>query len=548
MLTVREALTMPTLARASVVAGHGGLDREITGVHIIDIPEAHYEWGRAGVLLLTTCFGLKDAPDRQAALIPKLVELEFACVVFSVGYYLKETPDVIRQAADELNFPVIETPWDLMFIDITETIYEKIVSRQYAVLQKSNHIHELLTNLVLRGGDLNDLAERLARLLKRSITIEDPACCVLASGQYGAVDKARERSIQLGRASSQVAQRLMETGIYDKLLHKMGPVHVPPIPELDMPMERIVAPIIVDREIHGYIWIISGGRPLTKLDELAIRHGATVAALIMFKEQAVREAEEALRGDFFEQLLKGAPHTALLTEQARQLGYRLNQPHQVLLVRGKPAAGGSSRPLGTVVDNWLRSQAHRALIVWRNEGLMLVIESHKVSAGKELAESMIAALSHPTRRLLIGIGSVFKSVNGESTGIQRSYDEAREAAAVGAALGQQEGIVIFEELGILHWLYQLSPEQQMQNSYIKHIDTLADYDAARKTELVKTLETYLDHGGSLVETAEALFLHRNSLLHRVNRIEQLCQVNLRDPHHRLNLHAAVKSYLLHKGD
>lgn len=548
MLTVREALTMPAFDRAQVVAGHGGLGREIRGAHIIDVPDAHYEWGRPGVLLLTTCFGLKDAPDRQAALIPKLVELEFAGVVFSVGYYLKETPDVIREAADELNFPVIETPWDLMFIDITETVYQQIVNRQYAVLQKSNQIHELLTNLVLRGGDLNDLAERLARLLKRSITIEDSALRVLANGQCGPIDKARERSIQLGRASSEVAQWLLEAGIYDKLLHKMGPVHVPPMPELDMPMERIMAPIIVDREIHGYMWIISGGRPLTQLDELAIRHGATVAALIMFKEQAVREAEEALRGDFFEQLLKGAPHTAVLTEQARQFGYRLNEPHQVLLIRGKPTAGGSSRPLGTVVDNWLRSQGHRALIVWRSEGLVLVIESHNVSVGQNLAESMIAALSHPARRLLIGLGSIFKSINGESEGIQRSYDEAREAATIGAALGQQEGFVIFEELGILHWLYQLSPEQQLQNSYIKHIDTLADYDIARKTELVKTLETYLDHGGSLVETAQALYLHRNSLLHRVNRIEQLCKVNLRDPHHRLNLHAAVKSYLLHKAD
>lgn len=548
MLTVREALTMPVFAGAQVVAGDAGLDRELSGVHIIDVPDAHYEWGRAGVLLLTTCFGLKDAPDRQAGLIPKLVELEFAGVVFSVGYYLKETPDVIREAADKLGFPVIETPWELMFIDITETIYEQIVNRQYRVLQKSNQIHERLTNLVLRSGNLDDVAETLAKLLRRSITIEDPAFRVLANGQYGPVDQARERSIVLGRTTPEVARRLMEAGIYDKVLNKMVPVHVPPIPELDMPMERIIAPIIVDREIHGYIWIISGGRPLTELDELAIRHGATVAALIMFKEQAVREAEEALHGDFFKQLLKGAPHTVGLTEQARQLGYRLQQAHQVLFIRGKPTAGGSSRPLTNVVDNWLRSQGQRALIVWRNEGLVLVIESHKESAGKELAESMIIALSHPARPLLIGIGCVFKSAHGESEGIQRSYEQAREAAAIGSALGPQEGVVIFEELGILHWLYNLTPKQQAQNAYLKHIDTLVAYDSARKTQLVKTLETYLDHGGSLVETAEALFLHRNSLLHRVNRIEQLCKLNLRDSLHRLNLHAAVKSYILHKAD
>ena len=546
MLTVREALTTTVFKNAQVVAGHEGLDREITGVHIIDIPDVHYEWGRAGILLLTTCFPLKDSPERQAALIPRLVELDFAAVVFSVGYYVKETPAVVCEAANKHNFPVIETPWDLMFIDITETIYEHIVNHQYTLLQKSNQIHDQLTNLVLRAGKLSDLAETLARLLKRSITIEDTAFRVLSNSQYGPIDKARERSIQLGRASPKVAQRLIESGIYDQLLHKMAPVHVGPIPELDMPMERIVAPIIVDREIHGYIWIISGQRPLNKLDELAIRHGATVAALIMFKEQAVEEAKEALRGDFFEQLLKGAPHSAVFTEQARQFGYRFDQSHQVLLIRGRPTAGGSRRPLGTVVDNWLRSQAHRALIVWRHEGLVIIIESNKLSTAKELAQAMIDALSHPARPLLIGIGSIFTSASGESDGIRHSYDQAREAVAVSSALGQEEGMAVFEELGILHWLYNLSPEEQAENSYMKHIKTLSDYDTARNTELVKTLETYLDHGGSLVDTAEALYLHRNSLLHRVNRIEQLCQVNLRDPIQRLNLHAVVKSYLLHR--
>jgi len=63
-------------------------------------------------------------------------------------------------------------------------------------------------------------------------------------------------------------------------------------------------------------------------------------------------------------------------------------------------------------------------------------------------------------------------------------------------------------------------------------------------ELLKTLETYLDHGCSLVEAADALYIHRNTLLHRLKRIEELCDVDLRDPMQRLNLHAVVKDYHL----
>jgi DNA-binding PucR family transcriptional regulator len=80
---------------------------------------------------------------------------------------------------------------------------------------------------------------------------------------------------------------------------------------------------------------------------------------------------------------------------------------------------------------------------------------------------------------------------------------------------------------------------------LKYIHDLAAYDEKRATELVKTLESYLDHGSSLVDTAQALYIHRNTLLHRLERIEQLCPVDLHDPLQRLNLHVAVKGYRLH---
>lgn len=66
MLTLREALEMPVFATAQVVAGHAGLDNEIRWVHIVEIPDAHYQWKRRGVLLLTAGYGLRDAPQRQA--------------------------------------------------------------------------------------------------------------------------------------------------------------------------------------------------------------------------------------------------------------------------------------------------------------------------------------------------------------------------------------------------------------------------------------------------------------------------------------------------
>lgn len=548
MLTVRQALELPALGPATLVAGRAGLDNRINWVHIVDIPDTSYEWKRKGVLLLTAGFGLKGSPARQSALVPKLVEEGFAGMALCVGYYFDSTPEVIRRHADDLGFPIIETPPDLLFIEITEAILERIINHQYALLQQSEQINAQLTELVLQGASLDRLASTLALILKRSITIEDTSFHILAAARHGHIDEARERSLDAGHTAQEVAQRLLDSGIYTKLLEHMEPVRVAPMPDLGMDMERIVAPIIVDREIYAHMWILAGEEPLTELDELAISHGATVAALILLKEQAVRKAEEALRGDFLERLLRGERGSPAFAEQAQRLSFRPEEPCQVMVVRTHSETGGTARTLSDYTDDWLRKRDLRPLLLWRDDRLVMVLESKHVGFGEQMARELYSTFSNPGQRLLIGVGRRRKAMSENGGGVRLSYEEASEAERIGGLLGQEEGVVAFDDLGILHWLYHMPPERWSGNRYLKHVETLAAYDARRGTALVETMETYLEHGGSLVDTAEALFIHRNTLLHRLERIEELCPVDLRDPSHRLNLHAAVKGYWLFRRD
>jgi PucR family transcriptional regulator, purine catabolism regulatory protein len=543
MITLREALEMPVFATAQVVAGHAGLDNEISWVHIVEIPDAHYRWKRQGVLLLTAGYGLRNAPQRQTGLVPRLVEQGFAGMVFSTGYYFDHVPEVIRLEAQRSGFPLIETGREVLFIEITEAILEQIVNRQYHLLQQSTQIHEQLTGLVLEGGDLQSLATALARLLERSVTIESASLRVLAAAQYGSVDEARTRSVNGGRTSAELAQHLLDEGIYDRLLQRKGPLHVAPRPDLGMHMERIVAPVLVEGEIFGYIWIIAGDRPLTDLDELAIARGATGAALILFKEQAVHAAEAALRGDFLEQLLRDAGDLTALSEGARRLNYRLERPHQVLLARGISPGGSALHTFPDDVGDWLREQGLEALLVWRDENLVLVLENEQEEAGERLAQDLVHAISHPARRILVGVGGL----SPPGTGLRNSFSQASQAVEIGAALGKQEGALSFSSLGLLNWLHHLPEVVLEANRFYQKICNLAEYDAGRNGQLLKSLETYLDHGSALLEASEALYVHRNTLLHRLERLETILEIDLHDPWQRQNLFAAIKAYRLHTG-
>ena len=72
------------------------------------------------------------------------------------------------------------------------------------------------------------------------------------------------------------------------------------------------------------------------------------------------------------------------------------------------------------------------------------------------------------------------------------------------------------------------------------LSALSGYDAGHDTDLVHTLRAYFRCDGNVIKTAEALFLHRNSVLYRLAHIEELLEVDLKDSQDRLTLHLAVE--------
>jgi purine catabolism regulator len=546
MLTVREALSLPVFHDSLLVAGESGIDNVINWVHIVDIPEAHYEWHRRGVLLLTAGYGLRDHPDRLEALIPTLVEQGFAGMVLAVGYNFDRAPDALREAADRLAFPLIEAPREILFIEVTEAILERIVNRQYTLLQQSSAVSEQLTELVLQGANLDGLVATLASLIGRSVLVEDASFRIVASAQAGPVDQARLDSVARGRTAAELSQRLVDAGIYAQLQSRLGPVHLPPLPELGMDMERLVTPIIVDREIHGYLWVIIDDQPVSQLDERAISHAATVAALIIFKDLAVRRAEEAQRGDLLERLLQGPPDSVAIGDQALRLRFRPDRAQQVLVIRSESGSRGSPQPLLASVETWLSSTMSRHLAAWRGNQLVVVLENGRERANRDVALALHKALNHPGSRLLIGVGRPCSAEEVRQRGIRRSYEEALEAIQIAEATGVTDGVMVFEELGLLHWLYHLPPERLSESVFSRAVDLLAAHDAERNAELVKSLDAFLEHNGSLVDTAQALYIHRNTLLHRLERIRALTGLDLRTAWQRANLYMALKAHQLQR--
>ena len=540
MLTLREALQLPEFKKARVVAGAAGLDQYIRRVHTVDIPDADFQWGQ-GALLLTVGYGLKDSPERQAALVPTLVENGLVGMLFSIGWYHEAVPASIVSAADKLNFPVVTLPPEAEFITITERLYIEIVNHQFALKERAADINTRLTGIVLSGGDLAAVAQALAEILGRSVLIEDVDHVLLASAEVGPIDENRRLTIEMGRTPSENVRHLEERGIYPRLLKEMRSIRLNAMPELGMTMERVVAPVNVGRELLAYVWIVAGDRPLDDLDVLALGNSATVAALILVKDQAVMEAQQSLRGDFLAELLQ--QETELeerVRERGRMLGYHFDRSHQALFVAILPANDNSQNRFATRLDTWLRTKGVWGLVVPREEGIALIVDARSNEVGEALARELISENNERFENLTVGVSQA----QGKKTPLVALYRQAREAAIIGQRLNSNGGVSCFWKLGLLDWLYHLPEGLLASNPYMEQIAKLGEHDAHHRGDLVATLEAYLEYGGALAEAAKDLNVHRNTLQYRLGRIEDVCGADLRDASQRLNLFVALKAFRL----
>jgi purine catabolism regulator len=102
----------------------------------------------------------------------------------------------------------------------------------------------------------------------------------------------------------------------------------------------------------------------------------------------------------------------------------------------------------------------------------------------------------------------------------------------------------FGELNVYRLLFLLEHSPELASFCQETIGKLIEYDRTQGTELVETLSAYFGHKSNLSQTAEALFVHRNTLLYRMERIREISGLDLDNPETRLSIQLALRAHRL----
>ena len=150
-----------------------------------------------------------------------------------------------------------------------------------------------------------------------------------------------------------------------------------------------------------------------------------------------------------------------------------------------------------------------------------------------LVKSISGTISTGSSHLAIGISMPFSHLEILPTAHHQAV------FAIGEADGK-DGIFYCREFAFNYLLRILSGAERTRDLLHPAVDTLSRYDWENGSELLKTLFVYLQQGMNQIHTADALFIHRNTLKYRLARIEELTHIDLDDPEEKLYLSLSLR--------
>lgn len=138
------------------------------------------------------------------------------------------------------------------------------------------------------------------------------------------------------------------------------------------------------------------------------------------------------------------------------------------------------------------------------------------------------------RRLSAGVGRTYE----RPIDLFRSYQEAKVAKIL-RDQNSEEDVTFFTDIGLLKLLYN-HDYQELKEFEKDILGELVKFDQNSEMSLIETLECYINHNCDIKQTAEEMYLHRNTLRYRINKIEELLQVDINDIQTVINFAVAFK--------
>jgi len=492
--TVRELWSLALPAGTTLLAGEAGLGQTVEWVTSLRATFPALGDLQPGYLVLAR---LSLARQLDEHLTP-LFLVEELCQVMAAGLAVNERPDDETIAlADRRGLPLLLLPAESDLYRVERDLLRALLDTQAQLARREQEAREHFEARLAREG-LNAVLSELAQ-----------ACS-------GAVSLNASTGETVATAGSPL------TG--GAIVQIRYPAHV------------------AGRTL-GELVISTNQRRQDAMLSILAQGAADACAVDLWQRLTRRQIEDELGADLVEQLLGDGSAASAACNRLERQGYVLAGDRDHLVVAApleRQGAGRFEEQLFEDVAWAARRDGAVTLQLAYGAHLLLLISSTAPLEGQVARRWFTEALTRRKDRLVLGVSRIVHS----STELGQAIRQALSALELGSRVTGRASPHWYDDLGLYRVLSDLRDRDELHRFYRETLGSLLQYDEEHGAELVHTLQVFFEQNANASQAARALYVHRNTLNYRLQRIVEISGCDLDDADTRLTLQLALKLHRL----
>ena len=527
-MRVKDILTLDTFNGSKLISGSLGLNSRVKNTTFIDAPDGYY-WCKKGDFILTTGYPFinENLEKDLRRLIDNLVAKEVTAIGLKIGRYIPYIPEGIISYADEVNLPIISLPNNIPWADMIVSVITHINQKNMIELEKTHNVYEKFQDYLNQNIKVNTIPDFLTSIIEYDVSVH--------FNNFNKLYNSRDVVFTREEAEEFVDRKFDEKNEPIQKTRYNG-------------KECTVKWISSSSKLEGVIIIWGKGFLIDAWRRAAIEQAAAIISFEIERLRSFMLTFQQFRNKFIEDLISKKMEFNVMVRKAKELEWKINDSYSLVLIEiGNGTENNYIKKMRIkekvveVLNRDFIKFSTEILIGFDDKNQLVLFLSEKHSKKDSLMKIKQILSDLNLKKVFIGIGQ-----KHDVTSIKESYKEAKLALQVlmnteNKSKLKDVKIQYFDELRVDRIIHSHNPQEEIKKLFDQYLTGVYEHDRARDTDLILTLRTFIDNNTNYEKTSKELFVHKNTVRYRINIVEKIIKLDLKDNNNILFLQLLLTS-------
>ncbi len=439
---VSAIMQLPIFDNIFLIAGHKGLEKTVSQIAVMEVPDFHIGKYEPGLFLLSTLYCFKDDPALMAQAFNIMADQEISGILLKLDRFIAEAPSEIIQIAEEKQIPLFVAGKDIKFRNVIFSVISKICNSLVAS-SSDDTLQDNLFNTALSEQSIPDVLKFIGNEFKAG------CCCLLPTAKI-----LTHYSSDPDEIMAIFPELVEQIKNIQSLTGKAGLFYT-------LSNGNTLLPCVADKQILGFLWIKTV-LPLNERDRLFLKQMTLFLSFGLLKQFLSFEKMHNTRSSVVDDLVFRPEHSGQSTrERLHLLGFHVSDQYCIAFIKTYSSDEKKNLLIQSVLSESVEQLLKGSLLHTLPDGIILIASfanchpSQKLKVLKILIKkiaSSIAIIGHAdigvsgiqtdfgslskaymAARLMIQYGNVFAPAQH-----QYFYDDFLEFRTIAHVLNTEE--------------------------------------------------------------------------------------------------------------